>query len=218
MQSRINQLDPEFALLLGDNVYDTGTHLESDARFDPVSNPEAAAWMSTHIDYFGFGNHDVGSNNGQATEDNIAVPIPVAGVTSIAEPDATERPEHNYAFDYGDVHFATFDTNSLNDASRLDALLDWLEQDLAASSAQWKIVFGHHPVAGVPDKSESPADDYYGQVVSRLRSAGVDLFLVGHSHTYSWTYPLLGELGGEATYVADTDKDYAQGAGLVQVW
>ena len=217
VQARINQLEPAFALLLGDNVYNSGTHVELDARFDHILNPETAEWISSHIDYVSFGNHDVATAGGQASEDNFAVPVPVAGVTAPAEPDPAETPEHNYSFDYGDVHFVTFDTNSLHNAVRLNAQLDWVEQDLAESSAQWKIVFGHHPVAGVPDKPESPADNYYQQVVPRLRAAGVDLLLVGHSHTYSWTYPLLGEQNNNATFILDTDKDYNKGAGLVQV-
>ncbi len=40
VQSRINQVDPLFAVLLGDNVYDAGSHQQSDSRFDPVVNPE----------------------------------------------------------------------------------------------------------------------------------------------------------------------------------
>ena len=217
VQARINTVDPAFAVLLGDNVYDSGTHNESDARFDPTINPEAAAWTAGHIDYVGFGNHDVATDGGQPGEDNFSVPVPVAGVTAPAEPPASEPMEHNYSFDYGDVHFVTFDTNSLNNASRLDGQLTWVEADLAASTAQWNIVFGHHPVTGSPDKPESAADNYYQQVVPRLRAAGVDVFLMGHSHTYHRTMPLLGESGGVETFVLDTDNDYAKGAGLIQL-
>ena len=217
VQDRINQVDPDFALLLGDNVYEEGSHGESDARFDPDLNPEAVTWNSSHIDYVAYGNHDIQTANGQPSAENFAVPIPLADATAPAAPHNSEIAERNYAFDYGNVHFATFDTNSLNDTTRLDQQLDYLEADLAASAAQWKIVFGHHPVAGVPDKSEHPGENYYQQVVPRLRAAGVDLFLVGHSHTYSWTYPLLGESGGTATYVDDGDKNYAKGDGLVQL-
>jgi len=223
VQNQINLLDAspevdvEFALLLGDNVYNSGTHAEADARFDPAINPEAADWIASRVDYAAFGNHDVRTAAGLPGEQNFASPVPVEGVTSPVAAPVGETPEHNYSFDYGDVHFVTFDTNSFDDPTRLDNQLAWLEADLAASTATWKLVFGHHPVAGVPDKSLDPGDNYYQQVVSRLRAAGADLLLVGDSHTYSWTYPLVGQVGGEATFVQDTDKDYLKGTGLVQL-
>lgn len=219
VQSRINQVNPAFAVLLGDNVYSVGSHLESDARFDPIVNPEAASWMAGHIDYLGLGNHDVGTSSGLPSEQNFSVPVPVAGVTAPATPPTTtERPEHNFSWDYGNVHFVTFDTNSYTDSARLDGLLNWVVADLAASTARWKVVYGHHPLAGVPDKPENPGGNYYQQVVNRLKAAGVDLFMTGHSHTYSWTYPLTGQINGTATYANHGVNDYFHaGEGLPQL-
>lgn len=218
VQARINQVDPAFAVLLGDNVYAVGSHAEADARFDPLVNPEAAAWMASHVDWLGLGNHDVATANGLPSEQSYSVPIPVAGVTAPAAPPAGERPEHSFSWDYGSVHFVTFDTNALNSATRLDGLLDWVVADLAASTARWKIVYGHHPLAGVPDKPESPAGNYYQQVVNRLKAAGVDLFMTGHSHTYAWTYPLTGQVEGVATYEDHgADDHFHAGIGLTQL-
>ena len=221
VQGRINSLDQvsplAFALLLGDNTYTSGTHAQLDSRFVPSLAPEATAWIARRIDYAAFGNHDVMTDNGAPTEASYSSPIPLAGVTSVASLPAGERAEHNYSFDHGDVHIATFDSNSLGDAARLDGQLRWLEADLAASKARWKLVVAHHPVGGSPDKPEGPADNYYQQVVSRLRAAGVDLLLGGHTHTYHQSFPLLGQSGGVATYVADSDGIYDKGAGLVQV-
>lgn len=218
VQGRINQMNPAFAVLLGDNVYDAGTHAESDARFDPRINPEAAAWMAGHVDYLGLGNHDVATGGGLPAEQNYSTPVPRAGVTAPVAPPAGERPEHDYSWDYGGVHFVTFDTNSLATPARLDGLLDWVEADLAASTARWKIVYGHHPLAGVPDKPESPAGDYYQQVVNRLKAAGVDLLMTGHSHTYGWTYPLRGQIEGVATFANHgTDDRFLAGEGLTQL-
>ncbi len=218
VQARINQNNPAFSVLLGDNVYTNGTHPELDSRFDPLVNPEAAAWTAGHIDYLAMGNHDIGTSSGLPSEQDFSVPIPVAGVTAPAAPPSTERPEHNYSWDYGDVHFVTFDTNSYNDSARLNNLLNWVVADLNASTAHWKIVYGHHPLAGVPDQSVTPSGNYYQQVVSRLKTAGADLFMVGHSHTYSWTYPLTGQAGGIATY-ADHGQDdlFYAGEGLTQL-
>ena len=218
VQARINQIDPAFAVLLGDNVYAVGSHAEADARFDPLVNPEAAAWMAGHVDWLGLGNHDVATAGGLPSEQSYSVPIPVAGITGPAAPPASERPEHSFSWDYGSVHFVTFDTNALTSAPRLDGLLDWVVADLAASTARWKIVYGHHPLAGVPDKPESPAGTYYQQVVNRLKAAGVDLFMTGHSHTYSWTYPLTGQVDGVATYEDHgADDHFHAGVGLTQL-
>ncbi|MFO0875987.1 MAG: Ig-like domain-containing protein [Gemmataceae bacterium] len=218
VQSRINQMAPDFAVLLGDNVYTYGSHQESDARFDPGLNPEATTWMAGHIDYLGLGNHDVSTGSGLPSEQNYSVPIPVAGVTASTAPPITERNEHNFSWDYGNVHFVTFDTNSYSDANRLNELLDWVVSDLQDSHARWKIVYGHHPLAGVPDKPENPGGNYYQQVVNRLKAAGVDLFMTGHSHTYSWTYPLTGQVNGRATYVNHgVDNEFHAGEGLTQL-
>lgn len=221
VQARINSLDQvsplAFGLLLGDNTYSTGSHAQLDHRFVPSLAPEATAWNARRIDIAAYGNHDVMTDGGAPTEASFSSPIPLAGVTSVASAPAGERPEHTWSFDYGDVHIASFDSNSLANASRLNAQLAWLEADLAATAATWKIVVLHHPVAGSPDKPEGPADNYFQQVVPRLRAAGVDLLLSGHTHTYHQSYPLLGQSGGIATYVADSDGVYDKGAGLVQV-
>ena len=223
VQRQINSSASEFAILMGDTAYDNATHVEFDARFDPTLNPESSARTASHIDYLGFGVAETKTNGGQPTTENFSVPIPVAGVTAPFAPPASEPAEHNFSFDYGLVHFVTFDTNSRDDPNRLDDQLAWVENDLMSSNVQWKIVYGSHTVAFMPDKpNETPSDNYYQQVVPRLRAAGADLFMAGHSHTYSWTKPLLGyEIDGmgnaTATFVDDGDKVYDKGAGLVQV-
>jgi len=212
VQSRINQLDASegvaFTTLLGDNAYSNGAHPEFDTRFDPSINPELTQYNASHIEHYSMGNHDKNTASGLPSIQNYSVPLngPPVGIK-----------EKHYAFDYGDAHFISFDTNRWFKPAELTAQLDWIVSDMQASDARWKIVFGHNPVAGSPDKTNLPGDDYYQQVVSRFLEAGVDLFLTGHSHTYSWTYPLLGESGGQALFVLDTDKDYSRGAGLVQV-
>ncbi len=221
VQARINSLDQvsplAFAMLLGDNTYTTGTHTQLDYRFVPNLAPEATAWNARRIDYAAFGNHDIMTDNGGPTEASFSSPIPAAGLTSVASAPASERPEHTFSFDYGNVHIATFDSNSYSNPTRLNAQLTWLEADMAASNAQWKIAVLHHPVAGSPDKPESPIDNYYQQVVPRLRAAKVDLMLAGHSHTYHQSFPLLGQTNGIATFLLDEDGVYDKGAGLVQL-
>ncbi len=216
VQNRINLVDPAFSLLLGDAVYPVGSHDQFDARLDPAINPELTQYVAGHVDYFAMGNHDASTAGGRPALENYSMPVPVKDVTSPVAGPVGETPEKNYSFDYGVMHLATFDSNSLNNAGRLDKQLDWLVADMQASDAVWKVVFVHHPIAGSPDKGERPSGNYYQQVVSRLNDAGVDLFLAGHSHLVHRTFPLLGESGGQAVFVPDMDNDYAKGAGLVQ--
>ncbi|MGY9057995.1 MAG: metallophosphoesterase, partial [Alphaproteobacteria bacterium] len=217
VQDRIATLDSDFALLLGDNAYESGTHSQFDSRLATgVTSQGTLDWIASHIDYAAYGNHDANSGGG-GYRDGFSTPVPVAGVDSPVGNPAGQAAELNYSFDYGDAHFVTFNSNALNSASQLDTLLDYVEADLAASIAKWKIVYAHHPVGGAPDKGEGPEDNYWQEVVPRLHAAGVDLFLTGHSHTYSWSYPLTGYTGTSADFVLDLDKVYDKGDGLVQV-
>lgn len=202
---------------MGDNAYNNGTHDNFDIRFD-VNDASAKTleWIAGNIDYAAFGNHDL-SSGGHGHLENYSLPNPVAGVSGPVTPPEFSGEELNYAFDYGSAHFVTFDSNNLKNAANLGALVDYVIADLNASDAQWKIVFAHHPVGGAPDKNEGPEDNYWQELVDRLYDAGVDLLLTGHTHTYSWTYPLTGHEGNQAAFVEDTDKVYGQGAGVVQV-
>jgi len=114
------------------------------------------------------------------------------------------------------VHFVTFDTNSLYNASvwmdcSIGSRRIWRPRGRRGRSSLAITVWPLCRTNGIA------CDNFYQQVVSRLRAADVDLYLVGHSHTFSWTKPLLGQTGGVATFVNDTDKVYAKGAGLVQL-
>ena len=230
VQRQINRLDPSFALLLGDILYDSGFHTDTDDRFSPIENPPATIWHAEHVDYLAVGNHDVFNRaRGQPMRDNFSVPLQQAGVNSYATVPEEEPPEHNYSFDYGNVHFVTIDTNSVEpflDLERFERQIDYAIRDLEASNAQWKIMFAHHPMLGT-DKPSSDLDGLYFQMMlPRLREASVDLLLTGHSHTYSWTFPATGfhdeNADGtiapdEVNVVADRRHVFHEEDGLVQV-
>ncbi len=213
VQGQINQVDPDFNILLGDNAYNSGTHLEFDARFTNQYSPEAVEWTSGHIDYATIGNHEERTNNGTPHVDNFVLP----------EFDNVAEQEKTYSFDYGNVHFVTFNSDDVpgvgehTSAAKLEQNLRFLEEDLKASTADWKIIFAHHPIGGAPDKGQGPGDKYFKEILDLANRNGVDMLLTGHSHTYSHTYPLTGVSGNRATFVRDTDGEYAKGAGVVQV-
>jgi hypothetical protein len=217
VQDRVNTINPRFAVLLGDNVYTAGTHTEWDMRLDPTLNSSATDWNSTHIDYFGWGNHDLNGTADQPAIDNYSSPKPELGVTSGVAAAVAETPEHNYSFDYGNVHFVTIDSNGYPDATRTGNQVTWAEDDLASSTATWKIVFVHFPIISASFTSTGPSSNYYQQIVSRLKDAGADVIMAGHAHTYERSYPLTGQSGGVATITDTNDNDYAKGAGFPEV-
>ncbi len=212
--AEINRTNADFAVLLGDNAYDHGTHRDFDTRFDPTVSPAAVEWMRDHVDYAAVGNHEMDSDKGRPFRSTYANPIPKAGVNAPAEPSADFYPEHNFSFDYGMAHFTFIDSN---EKERVDQLAEWADADIAANDSRWNIVIAHHPVGGAPDKDVTPSDEYYQALMPVLAEHGVDLFMVGHSHSFSWTLPLTGYADGNATFVHDDDGEYSKGAGVVQL-
>src|SRR5262249_22344938 len=60
------------------------------------------------------------------------------------------------------------------------AQLAWFDRALAASTAQWKIVVGHHPIwSGGPHEG---MPELQAALAPRLRRHGVQLYLNGHNH------------------------------------
>ncbi|GHA21651.1 acid phosphatase [Devosia pacifica] len=58
--------------------------------------------------------------------------------------------------------------------------LDWIEAELAASTAEWKIVVGHHPVFSGGAHGDSPA--LIASLKPLFERYGVQLYLNGHDH------------------------------------
>ncbi|MBL8554377.1 MAG: metallophosphoesterase [Phenylobacterium sp.] len=56
----------------------------------------------------------------------------------------------------------------------------WLERELAASEARWKIVVGHHPIRSGGHHGGSPA--LAAQVEPLLERYGVQAYICGHDH------------------------------------
>ncbi|PQO43105.1 metallophosphoesterase [Blastopirellula marina] len=106
-------------------------------------------------------------------------------------------PEYYYTFRYGNTQFFMIDTNQKVDPD--SEQYKWLEQQLFASTADWKIVCHHHPAYS------SDGDDYgnlwktnkgtHGdlrvrQLVPLYEKYNVDIVWSGHIHTYERTWPI----------------------------
>lgn len=163
-------------LMLGDNAYENGSDSEFQAAvFEtyPTILRNTVAWPT-------FGNHDSYTSGGAPYFDIFTMPTNgEAGGT----PSGTEN---YYAFDHGNIHFVCLDSQG---SSRLaaDAMLQWLEDDLAATTQKWIIAFWHHPpyTKGSHDSdAETELIEMRENALPILEAAGTDLVLGGHSHAY----------------------------------
>jgi hypothetical protein len=120
--------------------------------------------------------------------------------------------ERYYAFDYGDVHFVSIDSNgemlATIDDTAMDDMADWLTDDLAASTATWKIAYFHHPLYTSTDRT--PGAELRAKIQPILVAGGVDLVLAGHVHNYERTVPLVDDAPATGT---DAITYIVQGAG-----
>ena len=94
--------------------------------------------------------------------------------------------EAYYSFDYGNIHFICLNSHDL-DRSPTGAMVQWLTTDLEEAQADWLIAFWHHPpyTKGTHDSDrETQLIEMRQYIMPILESAGVDLVLTGHSHTY----------------------------------
>lgn len=173
--------DFDVFLHLGDMAYSNGTFMELEGRFFGIYE----GLMHSVPTFPAIGNHEYNTADGQ----------PYLDVYYLFE--QALRPadqERYYAFDYGDVHFVALDSNpemmATVSSTATDDMVDWLEADLAATSAPWRIAFFHHP----PYSSGAHGSEtsLWDEVLPALEAGGIDLVLVGHDHHYERTVPITG--------------------------
>lgn len=178
--------NPDILLTTGDNAYESGTLDEFQAN---VFKPYQPVFAEIPV-YPSMGNHDYTTDEG----------APYKSVFEL--PQGNSGNEDYYSFDYDYVHFAVINSN-------LDYLVGseqytWLEGDLAASDAQWKIVYFHHPVFSSGEHGSSTGMDT--DLAPLFSAQGVDLVLNGHDHDYERMSKVDGVLyvvtggGGKSLY------------------
>lgn len=179
----------DFVLLLGDNVYDDGVTSPTDPQLTTkFENRFAAVHAPFHVI---LGNHDYGGN-GAGTEFAKAQ----------HEVDYTQRskkwrmPSRYYRLARENVDFFALDTNAQMYALDAQQKID-VKGWVAASKAEWRIAFGHHPYlsngphgnAGVYDGT--PNDPVFGggrvkSFADEVYCGSADLYLSGHDHSRQW--------------------------------
>ena len=164
---------PNFAVLAGDLV-DRGGNLDDWlVEFFPPAN----VLMRRVPVYTVLGNHEDDHENYYKYMHNPA-------------------PEYYYTFTYGNTQFFMIDTNrSVEEGSEQ---YEWLETELAKSTATWKIAIHHHPPYSSEENDHGNSwtgSTSYGtharNLVPLYEHYGVDFCLFGHVHMYERTWPLL---------------------------
>lgn len=100
-------------------------------------------------------------------------------------------PARYYRTTHGPVDFFYLDSSSpgLLGAGGLRQL-EWLDDSLASSTSQWKIVCLHHPPFSSGRHGSTPGAEEI--LVPVLERHAVDLVLAGHDHHYERTHPVNG--------------------------
>jgi tartrate-resistant acid phosphatase type 5 len=205
-----------FALYLGDNIYDTGVDSSMDQQFQtkfelPYSELDFQFYIT-------LGNHDYGGGGAgfEFYKGDYQVDYTMFS-TKWFLPD-------NYYSDSIVLNGTTVDLFSLDTNSIMytgaSAQESWLQQELAASTATWKIAFGHHTF--VSNGKHGNAGDYEGlpfpipivsgqNVESFMQDAvcgAADVYVCGHDHNRQWLQPTCGtEFIVSGTAAKDTPLD-----------
>lgn len=179
----------DFAIYLGDNFYDTGVDELTDLQFeDKFERPYALLEFPF---YPTLGNHDYGANGAGYEFWKAPLYIQYSDVS-----DKWVFPAQYFRVDAGVVELYSLDTNAMM-WGFYDDQLSWMRERLAASTATWKVAYGHHPYrsngphgdAGTYDGDPaSPIGDgtYVKEFFDDTICGQVDLYLCGHDHSRQW--------------------------------
>ena len=150
----------DLVLMAGDNIYPDGNLNRVEATFLGPYRALLEAKVPFHAV---LGNHDIRTANGDPQ-----VAYPPFGMKG-----------RWYTLRQGPVEFFLLDTN-MN--ARWQHQLPWLRRVLAASSAPWKVVVGHHPIYSSGLYGDDPAA--IARLTPLFRQYGVQLYINGHEHHY----------------------------------
>ncbi len=195
--ARMNVLQPDFILHTGDVIYPDGQAGDYNRFFfTPYRDliDQAPVFPS-------LGNHDYHTANGQPYLDVFYLPA--------NNPAGTER---YYSFDWGSAHFVALDSTPPRYSD--SAMLQWLESDLAASTATWKLVFFHHALytTGL-HADDSSLPNMKATLEPIFDRYDVDLVFNGHDHAYERSRPITGTIyivsggGGAGLYDVTVSGD-----------
>ena len=176
----------DLAVFLGDNLYPRGMSSPDDPEMDRVFT---AIYGSLDLPMYAvLGNHDYAhGRDEQRAKWQVAWARRSNDLT---------MPGRTYSFQAGFADFFALDTTWMF-WNGPEPQQTWLSEALDASTARWRVVFGHHPIRS--NGTHGNAGAYEGLVgvpyasgmgLSRFFDAAVcgraDLYLSGHDHNRQW--------------------------------
>ncbi len=168
--ARVDALNPDLALILGDVIYEGGEAANFTPRYFTPYRPiiRRSVWYPV------VGNHDIVTSNGQPFLDAFYLPT-----------NSVDGTEKYYSFDYGNAHFAAIDGNQPFNTN----MYGWLDADLAQTTKPWKFVYFHQPMYSDPGVhgSDLTLRSYLEPI---LVGHNVDVVFQGHNHYFSRSYPI----------------------------
>src|SRR5438552_9622555 len=162
----------DFISHTGDMVYDSGAPQE----FDPTFFVPYHDLLARLVMWPCRGNHDVETAGGAPWRDAFYTPA-----------NNPAGSEDYYSFDEGNAHFVMLDSNASTKPG--SPQYTFLDHDLAASTATWKVVVFHHTIYSSGTKHGSNLT-IRANLVPLFDTHGVDLVLAAHEHNYERTKPL----------------------------
>jgi hypothetical protein len=116
--------------------------------------------------------------------------------------------EQYYAFDYGNVHIVSLDSQLSNrDPVQRATMRGWLVDDLSQNNLDWTIVIFHHPPYSKGENHDSNLEqteiDMRETFAPVFEDYGVDVVYSGHAHSYERSWYLNGHYGLSETFDAD---------------
>jgi len=188
-------------LMLGDNAYNYGLDQEFQAA---VFQKYPAALRNTPL-WSAIGNHEIATAGPTFT-----TPVPYDSIMAFPKagecggvPSGSER---YYSFDRGNIHFVCLDSTTpgnYNNVAGSGGMMDWLVNDLKATTARWIIAYFHqapYSVGSHASDSEAEMTSMRANFCPVLEAYGADLVLAGHSHTYERSGLISGHYGFSSTW------------------
>jgi 3',5'-cyclic AMP phosphodiesterase CpdA len=205
--SVMTRWDPDFVIHTGDVVYPSGKDKHYDVRFfRPYEELLAKVPLFPSP-----GNHDYGY-------DWLHRPSKSRLANSYQK--IFRRPKY-YTFTSGHAQFFSIDNNKDGYGIKPGASIQpgspqyrWLEKELAASKAVWKILFLHIPIYTAKDHGKHKV--LQKAMEPLLTRYGVDVVFQGHNHYYERTAPIHGVTyvttgtGGAGLYTTGGKREWSE--------